>query len=136
MRYWLLSLPREDMEHCMKVGVFGLRRKHTIGNVRSGDKIACYITKEYKVIALGEATSDYYLDDEKVFRTEGHFIDRFKFKAPKLAPELNFMDVIDQLSFIKNIAYWSVYLRNGIVEMSAKDWDLLSKTADKSVKQK
>jgi len=134
MRYWLLSLPREDMEHCIKKGVFGLRRKHTISNVREGDKIGCYVTKEYKVIALGEATSDYYMDDEKVFRTEGHFIDRFNFKAPKLAPELNFMDIIDQLSFIKNLAYWSVYLRNGIVEMSAKDWELMSKTAARSTK--
>ena len=131
MRYWLLSLPREDMEHCVKIGIFGLRRKNTISRVLTGDKIACYITKEYKVIALGEAISDYYLDDEQVFRTSGHYIDRFKFKAKKLATELNFMDFVDKLSFIKNLAYWSVFLRNGIVEMSEKDWHLFEKASKK-----
>lgn len=131
MKYFLIALPREDMEHCIKVGIYGLSRKQVISKVSRGDKIACYVTKEYKVIALGEAISDYYIDDEPVFRTPGMYIDRFKFSVGKLAPELNFMDFIDRLSFIKNQAYWSVYLRNGIVEMADKDWALLETTAKK-----
>jgi len=65
MNHWIICLPREDMEHCIKLGTFGLNRKHTLGQVKAGDKVACYITKESKIIALGEATSDYYLDDKK-----------------------------------------------------------------------
>lgn len=55
------------MEHCIKVGAYGANRKHIISNAQKGDKIACYITKESKIIALGEATSSYYTDTKKIF---------------------------------------------------------------------
>lgn len=122
MNYWILSLPRPDMETCVRVGTFGLTRKYILGRVQEGDKVACYVTKEYKIIALGEVTQGYYLDVEPLFKAEGTFPDRFDFKAEKLDPELDFMTLIDQMSFIKNLAYWSVYFRNGIVQISKDDW--------------
>lgn len=131
MNHWIIALSREDMEHCIKVGKFGLNRKHILGRVEKGDKVACYITKEYKVIALGEVTEPYYVDDAKVFKGAGIFPDRFDFIAERLpkAEEIDFMAVVDKMSFIKNLAYWSAHFRNGIVQISANDWKtILSQT--------
>lgn len=118
------------MERCIEVGTFGLSRKHILGRVSDGDKVACCAGKGYwKIIALGVATSDYYIDDRKVFLQEGLFPDRFDFAAERLPidRDLDIMSIIDQLSFVKNVAYWAVFFRNGIVQMSKQDWDLMSR---------
>ncbi len=131
MNYWLIALPREDMEHCIKVGTFGAHRKHAIGNVQKGDKVACYITKESKIIALGEATSSYYMDDKKIFKADGTFPDRFDFHALPLGKEneIDFKTMVDDLQFITNKFYWTVYLRNGIAKISRDDWELINRRA-------
>lgn len=131
MNYWIVALPREDMEHCIKVGTFGANRKQIIGNVKKGDKIACYVTKECKIIALGEATSSYYMDDKKIFKAEGAFPDRFDFQAIPLGKEneLNFKSMVDDFQFITNKFYWTVYLRNGIAKITRDDWELISRRA-------
>lgn len=128
MRYWLIALPRADMEHCIKIGTFGLSRKHVLGNIEVGDKIGCYITKEYKIIGLGETTSEHYLDDSPVFlRKEGLFADRIDFKAIPLVGEneIDFMRFIEDMKFIKHLAHWSVYFSKGIVEITEHDWKVL-----------
>lgn len=128
MNYWLLCLPREDLEHCMKKGVFGLARKHTLGNVAKNDRVACCVTKgDWKIIGLGTALSDYYIDDANVFLKEGTFSHRFNFTSKKLPKEQEFdiISVIDQLSFVTNLAYWAVFFRSGIAKMSVEDWELL-----------
>ena len=127
MRYWIIALPREDMEQCIKVETFGMNRKGQLANVQIGDGVVCYVTKEWKIIGLGAITEPYYLDDVKVFKKEGVFPDRIRFKARPFSreDEFNFIAIIDKLELITNIAYWSVYLRNGFVEISKKDWDLI-----------
>ena len=128
MDSWILALPREDMEHCIKIGLFGRNRKILIWKVKAGDAIVCYVTKECKIIALGEATSDYYVDDVPVFKaTEEVFPDRFKFKA-KLIPsnrQIDLKTLVDDLEFIGNKAYWSVYLRSGMNRLTPNDWKLI-----------
>jgi predicted RNA-binding protein len=127
MNYWIIALPRPDMENCIKIGAFGANRKGIVGYVETGDKVACYITKEYKIIATGEVTQGYYLDDAKIFLRDGVFPDRFKFSAQQLksSQELDFMSIVDKMSFIKNIAYWSAHFRNGILRMSQSDWNVM-----------
>ncbi|MBY0548067.1 MAG: EVE domain-containing protein [Candidatus Obscuribacterales bacterium] len=134
MSNWLVCLPREDMEHCVKVGVFGLKRKNVISQVQSGDRVACVVTreKEWKVIALGEAVSDYYLDDSSVFLQPGSFVDRFKFKAKKLKPEISFADLIPKMDFIKKPEYYSAYFKNGIVKLSEREWKAISDVAEQA----
>ena len=131
MNYWILALPPDDMEHCIKIGTFGLARKHNMGKVKAGDKVVCYTAKEYKIIALGETTSDYYMDIKKIFKSEGDFPDRFDFKAVRLLREecIDFKSLIDDLKFITNKLYWSVYLRSGIAQISKEDWDLIESKA-------
>jgi len=127
MKYWFLTLPRPDMEHCIKVGTFGLSRKHLLGKVSKGDKVVCCASKDWQIIATGEATSGYYLDDKPIFLKEGTFPDRFDFQAGSLSSleELPLKEVIDQLGFVTNLAYWAVYFRTGIVEISKADWDVV-----------
>ena len=137
MNYWLLCLPREDMERCMQVGIFGLARKHILGHVNAGDSLICCAGKgDWKIIAIGTASSAYYVDDKKVFLKEGDFPDRFDFECERLPKnsEIDVMSIIDQLSFVKDLAYWSVFFRNGIVKMSKQDWDLIKKLANNSLK--
>lgn len=127
MKYWIIALARKDMEHCIQKGVFGMSRKHVLGHVQPGDKIACYITKERKIIAIGEATSTHFLDDSPLFLSEGLYPDRITFSAELLPTkkELDFMSIVDQMKFIKNLAYWSVYFSKSIVEISQVDWNTI-----------
>lgn len=132
MNYWLICLPREDIEHCIKIETFGLSRKNLIANVKTGDKVICCAGKgDWKVIAVGEATSDYYLDVQPVFLKDGIFPDRFRFHAQKLTTEIDVIQVLDRLSFITNIAHWAVYFRNGIAKCNEDDWKLVT-TPDKA----
>lgn len=121
----------------MNIGTFGLERKHAIGHVKTGDPIICCAGKgDWKIIGLGAAVSDYYIDDRRIFLKEGIFPDRFDFKAEKIATsqEIDLMSIIDQLSFVKDLAYWAVFFRNAIVKMSRKDWELISNVATNSVR--
>ena len=127
MKYWLLSLPRPDMEHCIKIGIFGAAQKGTLGKLCRGDKVVCYVTKECKIIAVGSAKSDYYIDDQKVFRSAGDFPDRFDFEA-KIFPSSGQVDIrtlVDDLSFVTNKAYWSVFFRLSNREIPKTDYDLI-----------
>ena len=83
---------------------------------------------DWKVVGLGSATTDYYVDDAKIFLKDGCFPDRFDFTVEKLPKEreIEIMSIIDKLSFVTNLAYWAVFFRNGIVGMSKQDWDVIS----------
>ena len=125
MNYWLICLPRTDLQHCIEIGVFGLSRKQTIEKVRAGDKIVCCAGKgDWKVIAFGEVTSDYYIDDKHIFLKAGSYIDRFQFEAHKLPVELDLIAVLGELTFVTKIEYWQLYFRNAIAKLSEGDWDL------------
>jgi predicted RNA-binding protein len=127
MNYWMICLPRQDMEHCMRIGVFGRGSARTINQVKTGDLVACIVTKEkeWKVVGLGEATSDYYLDESSVFQSSALIVDRFNFKAKTLKPERSFKPLIDRLSFITKPEFWPVYFKNGMVKLDAEDWILV-----------
>jgi hypothetical protein len=115
----------------MRTGTFGLPRKHTVGSVVKGDMVVCCAGKgDWKIIGTGSATTDYYVDIEKKFLAEGCFPDRFDFVSTHLPKfkELNLMQIIDRLSFVKNLAYWAVFFRNGIVKISRSDWELLQQS--------
>ena len=107
-----------------------------MGTIECKRKPKCCAGKgDWKIIAIGVVTSDYFIDDENVFLKEGSFPDRFRFKAEKLSSDVDLMSVIDQLSFVTNIAYWAVYFRNGIAKMSKEDWELVERLGTVSAKR-
>ena len=63
---------KEDIEQCIRIGTFGLDRKHILGHVATGDSVVCCAGKgDWKIIGLGVAVSDYYVDDKNIFLKEG-----------------------------------------------------------------
>jgi hypothetical protein len=106
-----------------------------LGQIRAGDKVVCCATKgDWKIVGAGITNGEYYVDDRKLFLGDGLFPDRFDFKAERLeaARELDVMIIIEDLSFVTNVAYWAVFFRSGIVKMTRADWDLSNKKLDQS----
>ena len=117
----------------MRKGTFGLSRKCRIGHVRIGDRVVCCAGKgDWKIIGLGSAISDYYVDDAKIFLKEGYYPDRFDFKIEALPKnrEVDLMSIIGDLSFVKNLSCWAVFFRDGMAKMSKSDWDLICEKSD------
>lgn len=127
MNHWILSLPREDMKHCIKIGVFGLNRNYRLGQVLVGDKVICCASKEWSVIGFGEVTEPYYVDDTFIFKKSELFHNRIGFRADLLpkAREVNLRETVAELSIVKDPRNWGMHFRNGITWISDKDWELL-----------
>lgn len=127
MNYWLISLPRVDMMHCINKGVFGARHKGLLSAAKKGDKVVCYVTKDCKIIALGELTSDYYTGSTQIFLADGSFPARFNFVASKLPSdnEIDIRSMVDDLSFITNKLSWSVFFRLSNRRLPKSDYELI-----------
>jgi predicted RNA-binding protein len=121
------------MEHCIKIGVFGANKKGSLGKVKKGDKIVCYVTKDCKIIGTGEATSDYYMDDEPKFRADGVYPDRFNFKVKqfKREEEIDIKSIVDDLSLVTNKAYWSVFFRMSCRQLPGSDYKYITQLTSK-----
>lgn len=52
-----------------------------------------------------------------------------KQRLPKTA-EVDFIKLLDKMSFIKNMAYWSVHFNGSIKEMSKADWETIKDAAN------
>ncbi len=137
MNYWIITLPREDMSHCIQIGTFGLNTKQALGRMKAGDKIVCCVTKEkpWKIVALGESTSEMFVDDKPIFKKPGGFYYRFNFSAKRLSSgdEINMEELMPNLSFITNIAYWPVYFKGGVKTIAEKDWKKILSQAPSKV---
>lgn len=117
----------------MKIGTFGLTRKFVLGRLQIGDPVACYVTKEKKIAALGAVTSPYYLDDTNVFEDQKVYPDRINFKATWLKPEIDFVEILPDMKFIKNPLHWSASFSSGIAEITSNDWELINRTVQSTV---
>lgn len=124
-RNWIVCLPRADMEHCIEIGTFGMKRKYMLGSVQKADGIACYVTKEAKIIGLGSVTREYYSGKSSIFLSEGAFPHRIDFKVELLQEQINFRELLDDLKLITNAAYWGAHLQLGIAEICETDWNLI-----------
>lgn len=137
MNYWMIALPKERLEYCLRVGIFGLNRKYILGKLKQADKVVFYATKDRQIIALGEVTEEYYVDDKRIFNDrelfpgDDLFPDRIKFTASRLHHEVDFIPIIDRMSFIKSLANWQIHFRSGIVQISKADWDVIVHETDK-----
>jgi ribosomal protein L14 len=133
VNYWIVTLPREDMEHCIKIGTFGLNAKQSMGSIEPADRIVCCVTKEkpWKAIAFGEITSNMYVDDKQIFKKPGGYWYRFDFKAESLdkEQEIDVQELMGDFSFVTNHLYWPVYFKGGVKKIAETDWNLLKTLA-------
>lgn len=127
LNYWIVALPREDMEHCISVGTIGLNSKQSMGSIEPGDQIVCCATKEkpWKILGLGEATSSFYVDDKPIFKKSGGFWYRFDFKILAKQLEADFQVLVEDFSFVTNPAYWPVYFKGSIKRITKDDWAMI-----------
>lgn len=130
MNYWLIALPRNRLEFCIKIHTFGLNRNYLLGKMSVGDKIAFFATDDRKIIGVGHVTEPYYLDDTSVFNDITIFPERFlypdRIKFDLDMPiDADFMSIIDKMSFVKNLANWRGYFRFAVVRLSQDDWNAI-----------
>ncbi len=69
------------------------------------------------------------MSDNEIFKADGVFPDRFNFKAEKLGAkkEIEIRSIIDELGFITNKAYWSVFFRLSNRQIPEKDFRFIEK---------
>lgn len=123
MNYWAICVPRDAMEQCIKLGIFGLSRNFLLGRMQHGDKVMCCTSKEWKIVAHGVVTEPYYLDDSEVFDKE-LFPHRVGFRANR-CEERSLPDLVSQFSFVKDPGNWWVHFRSGVTRISKEDWELV-----------
>lgn len=126
---WVISADRKSLEHCAKIGVFGLKSPGELKKVKAGDMLIAYVSKEKIFGGIGKVTKDYYPDDKEIFPW-GLYPDRIGIDLHLVPPDkaVNIWDVIDELSFIpkEGQAYWAVYFRSGFREITSKDFEKIS----------
>lgn len=128
MNHWIISMPREDMLHCIDIRTYGKNRKWVLGRVKPGDAVACVASREWKILALGEFTSELFLDDEPVFKSEGVFPFRVNFNA-KLLPaqkQIEIKPIILEFSIVRSPSYWGAYFKASPTQITKGDWDMLN----------
>ena len=125
----MICLPRPDMEHCIKIGKFGMKLPRVINSVKEGDRVACYVSKEARVIALGKAVRPYYKGKAAVFLANGMFEHRFDFSAEVLKNEVDFRALTSRLKLTRGSNSWGPVLRLGLVRLADDDFDLIVKEA-------
>jgi predicted RNA-binding protein len=132
MNYWILALPRPHIEHCVKIGTFGMRRKYTLEQVKKDDKVICFATKEAKILGFGKVVREYYFANDKVFLDKNHpYPDRIDFTATLLPSdrEIDFKPLVNDLSFVKNKQYWGAHFVSGLCQIPAEDFELIKSLA-------
>lgn len=120
-------MPRDRMKLCIKLETFGLSKEFLLKKIGIGDKVACYVTKEKKVIGFGAVTKELYYDETLVFGDSGGKIypNRICFSAKVLSKhdEIDFMEVLPMMDFFTNPAYWAARFASGVCEISESDWN-------------
>ncbi len=130
MKYWLIAVSKLDMERILKLGTFGRNSNARVLEVSVGDKLAFYVTKESRIVAVGEVSQGYYLSEKRIFRDDrSTYPHRIDFRAKELQESVDFKPLVTKLSFIKIPAYWPAYIRRGFAEMTEKDWSVICKAA-------
>ncbi len=128
LNYWIIALPRPDMERCLDVGTFGMNYPYLLNRIEVGDKVVFCASKEWLIIADGTITKPYYVSSKRVFLSQsGAFEHRLDFEAKRLEPEhqVDFRSLVAELSFIQNPAKWGPYFMHPIRQMSREDYEFL-----------
>ena len=137
MNYWLCVLNAENWEVVKNRNVWGVtdRHRNKINQVKPGDILIFYITKNYEIGGIMEAASEPYMSTEKIFGTLGFtdkevFPNRVKLK-PKLIPDnpVSFKELVPKLKFIKNKRFWAGSLQGKAMRLIPQEDYKIIKTA-------
>jgi len=120
------------------------RHKNTIAKVKPGDKLLIYLKQERdkdkiiepRIVAVYEATSEFFKDSKRIFKSPpgmGNevFPLRIKLKPVKtFSKPVDFKSLIPKLKFIKNKQKWAGHLMGKAMrEIPEEDFKLIMDSA-------
>jgi predicted RNA-binding protein len=130
--YWLCVTTKENWDILKKKKIWGVSKTNSeiLNRVKPGDYLIFYI-KGKTIGGVFEATSNPFIDSEKIFDTKGfieneRFPNRIRLK-PLVVPDnpLKLEKVIHQLSFISNKETWSHHFRRAMRSIPKKDCEII-----------
>lgn len=123
---WIFVADRDTWPFCVNEGSFGLEsRPGRIKDANVGDPCVAYVTGECVFAGLGEITKPYYYDESCIW-ADGVFPHRLGIDIKlDLDRTVDIRPLIDDLDFIKDKRYWSVFLRGGVVRIPLSDFELI-----------
>ena len=144
MNYFILCYSKDNFDVAMKEGLIGFPEsdKKVATLIKKGDRVIFYVGKEtvnsgpapkdkiQKFLGSAEVVSENFYDNRLYFKPRGDeiFASRFKIKVFNKSLRVPIKDMLSKLKFITNTLYWALPLRNGWVQSSEKDWELIHNT--------
>ncbi len=136
MKYWMCVTTEENWHIIRDKNVWGVpvRAKNTINKVSPGDKIIIYVIQSRKdkdvipsrIIGVFEVVSKPYYDEKPIFKSyKGRtFPYRIDIKPIKIfSSPIYFKDIVDEMSFVRNKKFWTVYFRRAMFEIPKNDYE-------------
>ena len=108
-----------------KIWIIGIRTVHK-NKLKKGDIALFYVTgpENMYFAAQVEVDSDYTYDGDPIYGHVQITNLRFFVKPKKIKP------ILKKLEFIKNIRHWGIHFQSGIVPISNKDYNTITKKVE------
>jgi hypothetical protein len=122
--YWLDLFSPETWEEVSKIGytITGFRRSrwNSLSRVRKGDILICYLTKYSRFCGLLEVSSEPFLDDSPIWKSDP-FPSRVK-TVPLVTLQPSFSIPFDVLvQYFQSATSWRGYVRGSPMKLPSKD---------------
>ena len=132
VKYWLCVVNEANWRIVKERLLWGVseRYKRKMNEVSEGDLLVFYV-KPKRIGGIFKVISKPFVDKKVVFSSEGFrtgevFPYRVRLKSLLIPPEpLPFEPLIPRLSFIKNKARWTGYIRGAMREIPEGDYELI-----------
>ena len=133
-----MAVVKDNIEKCMKLGVFGCSEGRGGVNVQRlsemlpGDKLVFYATGICKFAGIAEITESIYQDETKIW-DNGVFPYRVNIKPIVYLKKEKWIDVrnlVDDLDYFKNKIQWSMHFMQNLRPINEKDYETIKKALE------
>ncbi|HDN17723.1 MAG: EVE domain-containing protein [Thermoprotei archaeon] len=139
-KYWICVTSEENWEVIKARGVWGVseRGKHYIMSVKPGDLLIFYVIPK-RIGRIFKAVSEPYVNQEQIFIPVKSRNEIFEYRVkvePLLLPDkpIDFVPLVEKLSFIKNKKRWSAPLRRAMLRISEEDYKVIEEEVRRHLK--
>ena len=131
-----------DLENKFNIAGFPDRQKRQVEQMKPGDKIVYYVTKESKFCAISEVTGKYFYSTDQVWddfynlypcriNTKPLYYSEAKVSSTGLTCKVKgvfIKDIWDNLSFITNKNKWGSQVMGSFRKLSKEDYEVIEKS--------